>query len=176
IPPLLKLTYTQERKMQCANLTAVAINADTVEAAYRGGRDLFKEVQNGVTIIILSPDQLKSHGFGQLIDFKIFSTQIAMMGVDKSHLLNSWGQQLRPTYQQIGSLQAQNLTRPPLLATTATLQKGRPTQSVCKFLGLQDGYYHFICQSNLRSDIQIIFREMQSGMASTSFPELDWVL
>ncbi|EGO30315.1 hypothetical protein SERLADRAFT_431825 [Serpula lacrymans var. lacrymans S7.9] len=36
-----------ERKMQCANLTAVAINADTVEAAYRGGRDLFKEVQNG---------------------------------------------------------------------------------------------------------------------------------
>ena len=66
--------------------------------------------------------------------------------------------------------------RSPLAAVTATLQDGAPLQSVCSFLRLQHGHYHFIRRSNSRPDIRLIFRTVKSGLSSATFPELHWVV
>ncbi|KAF8799234.1 hypothetical protein BYT27DRAFT_7264245 [Phlegmacium glaucopus] len=48
--------------------------------------------------------------------------------------------------------------------------------SIHAVLRLIPGKYHLIRRSNMRHDIQIICRKMDSGIGGTSFPELDWVL
>jgi hypothetical protein len=62
------------------------------------------------------------------------------------------------------------------MALTATLRAGSIMGEVTKILGLSPGRYHLIRRSNMRHDIQIIFRELKSSLASHSFPELDWIL
>ena len=66
--------------------------------------------------------------------------------------------------------------RTPLIALTATLRAGSPKDCISSLLGLRECKYHFIRRSNRRNDIQLIFRNMRSGMKNTAFPELDWVL
>ncbi|KIJ58459.1 hypothetical protein HYDPIDRAFT_190803 [Hydnomerulius pinastri MD-312] len=165
----------KERKMVKAKLSAVAINADTVDEYRKKDANIFEHVCEGVAVVILSPEQLKSRGFRQILDSK-FSNRVTMMVVDEVHLLNSWGKDLRPAYKQIGWLRARLATHPPMLATTATLEKGGPTKTVCENLGLQHGKFHFIRRSNLRGDIRLVFRAMQSGVAGFHFPELKWLL
>lgn len=73
-------------------------------------------------------------------------------------------------------LPSQGQSWTPLVALTATLHAGVPLHAICKFLGLHKGKYHFIRRSNARHDIQYIVRDMQLGLQSINFPELDWVL
>ena len=62
------------------------------------------------------------------------------------------------------------------IALTGTLRAGVPTTSVCSFLGLHPGQFFFIRCSNLRHDVQLLFRPMISSVNGDTFPELDWVL
>ncbi|KIJ64810.1 hypothetical protein HYDPIDRAFT_175331 [Hydnomerulius pinastri MD-312] len=174
--PTKALEYDMERKMIKAGLKARAVNADTVDASRKKGVCLFDKISTGVTMILLSPEQLKSPGFAAILDNGPFGRRIAMMAVDEAHLLNSWGKSLRPAYMQVGFLRARLATHPAMLVTTATLEKGGPTKSVCECLGLQEEKFHFIRRSNLRGDIRLVFREMRTGMASIRFPELKWLL
>ena len=105
---------------------------------------------------------------------------MCILGIDELHLLYWWGKSFRPAFQQIGVIRARLPLRDgrqiPLLGISATLREGPPMKSIRAVLGLIPGKYHFIRRSNMRHDIQIICREMQSGIGGTSFPELDWVL
>ncbi|KAH7888805.1 P-loop containing nucleoside triphosphate hydrolase protein, partial [Phlebopus sp. FC_14] len=165
-----------EKRMQATNLTATAINNDRVNAARQEGRDLFREVCNGVSVVLVSPEQLKSPKFRNILDDAQFNQRISMMAIDEVHLMNTWGQTFRRDYEQTGWMRARIGRRVTVLAVTATLQAGIPTRRVCEFLGFQDGQYHVIRRSNMRHDIQLLFRTMQSGIRGTKFPELDWIL
>ena len=87
------------------------------------------------------------------------------------------GALFRPHYRRIGErlpVRCGRKTR--LLALTSTLRDGKPKDCICKFLSLHAGKYHFIRRSNARPDIQLIFRNMRSGLKNINFPELNWVL
>ncbi|KAF9247257.1 P-loop containing nucleoside triphosphate hydrolase protein [Melanogaster broomeanus] len=174
--PTKALELDMERKMRHAKLNAVAVNADTVDDARKKGINIFNTIQAGVTMVLLSPEQLKSRGFWNVLEAKDFCQRITMMAIDEAHLLNSWGKALRPAYNQIGWLRARIATHPVLLVTTATLEKGEPTKRVCECLGLTNGTYHFIRRSNIRGDIRLVFRNMQSGLSRFRFEELKWTL
>ena len=60
------------------------------------------------------------------------------------------------------------------MALTATLCPDLQTDTVSRFLGMQD--YWLIRRSNARYDVRWILRTMSSGKTAIRFPELDWVL
>lgn len=62
------------------------------------------------------------------------------------------------------------------MGLTATLRKGRHTDSVLKFLGLDREKIHLIQRSNARHDVQISIRTIRANANTEHFPQLDWVL
>ena len=170
----------QANQMQKVKLAAIVFNSDTVDEARRAGRNLWEEARTKFTMVLLSPEELKSKEFSNLLDSKEFYGRIFALGVDEVHLLYFWGAAFRTRFRQIGFVRARLPCHAngntPIIATTATLRAGAPMESVCQTLALHDGKYHFIRHSNLRHDIRIIFRHMRSGMKSVNFPELNWVL
>ena len=124
----------------------------------------------------MAPEQLISKDFNDLIkEDGQFAACVCAIAVDEVHLLNMWGKGWRKAFQQIGWVRSR-FSNVVLIALTVTMRGGAHTESVCKYLGLHRGSFHFIRRSNARSDIQILFRTMKSGMGGRKFPELDWVL
>jgi hypothetical protein len=64
------------------------------------GRNLWEEARTDVTVVLLSPEELKSREFGHLLDL-IYSCIFAL-GVDEVHLLYFWAI-FRPRFRQIGA-------------------------------------------------------------------------
>ena len=162
--------------MRRAGLTTIAIHADTISATRKQNNDLFQVVKRNVSMILVSPEQLRSKGFEKLIQCSVFVDRLCMMAVDEAHLMNSWGQSFRKDFQQIGWARARLGSRVPMAAVTATLQVGDPTDRVCKFLGFESGHFHTIRRSNYQPDVQFIFRTMTRGLENANLSDLDWVV
>ncbi|KAF7973928.1 hypothetical protein HWV62_13990 [Athelia sp. TMB] len=180
VSPTKALEDDMAEQMRKVGLRCVVINEDTIDEARKCGRNLWQEVRTDIAVILMSPELLTSLDFAHLLDRNEFWSRIFAMGVDEAHLLYFWGVDFRKSFRNIGlmreRLPSKGDSQTPLVAITATLRTGTPMQTICTFLGLQDGRHHFIRRSNSRSDIQYITRNMQSGMRSLNFPELDWVL
>lgn len=163
--------------MEKAGLKTIVINSDTIDKGWRTGWKLWEEAESNITMILLSPEQLISLDFSALLDSKEFWAQIFAMGVDKAHLLYFWGALFCKCYHQIGFMRAQLPSQgeswTQLVVFTVTLRAGALMHTICHFLGLHEGKYHFIYQSNARHNIQYLIHEMQSGLNSINFPELD---
>ncbi|KAM6491392.1 P-loop containing nucleoside triphosphate hydrolase protein [Amanita muscaria] len=161
-------------------LDSLVINSDTSAEARKSGKDLWVDAQTRYTMILLSPEELITRPFAQLLEQKDFCSRVCMLGVDEIHLLHWWGKSFRPAFRQIGNLRARlpkiQGHRLPVVALTATLRVGTTMDEVTKILGLSPGHYHLIRRSNMRYDIQVIFRALKSSLTSHSFPDLDWVL
>jgi hypothetical protein len=170
-------THSQQASiMEKFGLQALVINSDTIQEARKRGEDLWKRAETGPSLLFMAPEQLISKGFNDLAkDDGEFAARLCAIAVDEAHLLNSWGRSWRQAFQQIGFVRAR-FPNVVLIALTATMRAGQPTESVCESLGLHRGRFHFIRRSNARPDVQILFRTMKSGLGGKKFPELDWVL
>ena len=153
--------------MRCFFDTLI-INLDTYSEALQRGSDLWVEVRSKYTVVLMSPEELSSRGFFQVLEHPKFYERIYAMGVDEAHLLYWWGKRFRPPFRQVGLVRARLPSRmgfrTPVVAVTATLRTGEPAKCVREVLGLVPGQYHFIRRSNMRHDIQIVFRELHSGL------------
>ncbi|EIW81038.1 P-loop containing nucleoside triphosphate hydrolase protein, partial [Coniophora puteana RWD-64-598 SS2] len=172
--PTKALEEDMAAKMIKAKLETRIINSDTLGEARREGRDLLKEAQTGVSMILVSPEQLKSKKFRHLLDSHHITQRILFMAVDEAHLLNSWGHHFRKDFLQIGFCRKQLPARVRVFAATATLRPGQPTENVIGLLGFSE--YHVIRRSNLRSDVQLLMRTMTSGLNGRAFTELSWLV
>ncbi|KAJ7574897.1 hypothetical protein C8J56DRAFT_871901 [Mycena floridula] len=163
------------------NILGLVINAETSEAALLDTTnpvDLWKKAQDDlrVSMLMISPEQLKNDRFEGLVKNKEYSTRICALGVDEVHLVLPWGVSFRQPFQQIGYARARLPDSAIVIALTATMRTGPAFDSVCKFIALRQNNYHLIRRSNIRPDIQIIYREMKSSVGGKSFLELDWIL
>lgn len=79
-------------------------------------------------------------------------------------------------FQQIGFVHVHFLMDTILMGLTATLWKGRYTDSVLKFLGLNHKKIHLIQCSNAHCDVQILIWTICTNANSEHFLQLDWVL
>ncbi|KAJ6622776.1 P-loop containing nucleoside triphosphate hydrolase protein, partial [Mycena sp. CBHHK59/15] len=78
--------------MAALGITALSINADTIAAArIAGDQDLWTRAREGVSMLILGPEQLISPGFRALLSIDSFYDRICVLGVDEIHLLVQWG-------------------------------------------------------------------------------------
>ncbi|KAF8811789.1 P-loop containing nucleoside triphosphate hydrolase protein [Phlegmacium glaucopus] len=156
-------------KMTSFGLKTIVINSDTMALNRRLGVNLWADARDGYAAVLLSPEELASQAFADLLKHKEFFDRVCRLGIDEIHLIHWWGKSFRPAFQLIGHIRARlpnHRGRPiSLLGVTATLREGPTLVSVQKVLGLTPGNYHLIRRSNMRHDIQIICCEMRSGLA-----------
>lgn len=160
-------------------LKLLVINEETKAEANENNRpDLWARAVNdlSISIVVMSPEQLKSSEYAQTLEKEYFSNRIFALTVDEAHLLLTWGKIFRKPFQQIGLARSRLPDNTVLIALTATMRGGEAVKSVRRFLGLTDGYFHLIRRSNQRHDIQLIFRDASSPPTGSSFSELDWIL
>ncbi|KAG6839362.1 hypothetical protein C0991_003279, partial [Blastosporella zonata] len=171
----LALQDDQVKAMTNIGLTVRAINSVTKAEAEKEGNNIWHNVQKGVSIILLLPEMLTGSGFENLLQRKTFKERIYGLATDELHLMATWGGTFRPDFQQIGFAKAWFPEGTVFIGMTATLRK-KPMEAICQKLGLHQGKFHLIQRSNARRDVQIFVRTLQANTASTSFPQLNWLL
>ncbi|KIY43250.1 P-loop containing nucleoside triphosphate hydrolase protein [Fistulina hepatica ATCC 64428] len=177
IYPTNALEEQQAKNLNEFGIPAIAINSDILHTEHIAGHDLWKHARSDeVVALCLSPEQLVSKEFEQLLNDKDFVNSICLWGVDEIHFIESWGSMFRKAFLEIGHIHSRLGTSPPLVATTATLPSGEPMDFVLRFLNLRRGGFYFLHRSNARYDIQYIFRELQHSLTVYNFPQLYWVL
>lgn len=137
-------------------LSALVINSDTTKAAWEQGENLWITACSGITMILLSPEMLSTDGFESLVQDQTFWNRVCALSVDEVHLCNSWGEDFRLCFRQIGFARAHLPKRVVLTLATATLAEGAPSDNIYHFFGLREGKFHLIRRSNLCSDIQVL--------------------
>ncbi|KAH6893919.1 P-loop containing nucleoside triphosphate hydrolase protein [Coprinopsis sp. MPI-PUGE-AT-0042] len=180
VVPTKALQEDMKHGMSQFGLRVVVVNRDERLRTLKEQTDIWKQCIDDCDVILLSLEQLAEPQFEHLMKNPIFAARICYFGVDEVHLINTWGRTFRLAFNQLGFVRVRLPNRGtkfiPLIATSATIREGEPKRRICSVLGLEEGRYHLLRRSNMRHDIQIIVREMVSGIGSTTFPELDWVL
>ncbi|KAI0744071.1 P-loop containing nucleoside triphosphate hydrolase protein, partial [Daedaleopsis nitida] len=157
-------------------LKPLVINSRTLQAA-RGKRPtLWEAAAKDPHIILLSPELLCSRDFEGLLQQPLFQRRICALGIDEVHLLNSWGAGFRKDFQQLGFARARMPGGVRLVCTTASLLHGKPKKTVCDLLGLYPNYHYFLQRSNIRPELQLLFRPLSHGLGGWAFPDFRWVL
>lgn len=164
--------------MSSVGLRALAINSDTRHEAQRlHQEELWVTSRKAVNVIVAGPEQLTTDEFEKSLRDKYFYDRCCGVGFDEVHLLNVWGPQFRKDFLQMGFVKAcMTEKHNPWILTTATLRDGAPYRNVVQLLGLKPGQFHIIRRSNVRPDVQILFRELSSSLTGGYFPEFDWIL
>ncbi|KAI0728029.1 P-loop containing nucleoside triphosphate hydrolase protein [Fomitopsis betulina] len=157
-------------------LRSLVINANTLDAARTSGESLWAQARAGVTVIILSPEQLTSRGFEGLLQNHAFRDRVCTLGIDEVHALDMWGSSFRKSYRQIGFVRARMPSRVRIIATSATIRTGNPKATICRSLGFRLGEFYELRRSNVRRNVRPIFRFLNSGLGGWTFPDLDWLV
>ncbi|KAJ7123811.1 P-loop containing nucleoside triphosphate hydrolase protein [Mycena crocata] len=166
-----------DENMARLGVTTLMINADTVAAARIRGEDLWNKAREGISMLILGPEQLISKGFQDLLKFEPFYDRVCALGVDEIHLLHMWGLAFRKAFTQIGFMRARFRSGIPIIGLTATLlSEAKIADTIFDMLGVTRGEFYLLRRSNARHDIQILFRTLYSGIDGLYFPELAWVI
>jgi hypothetical protein len=63
-----------------------------------------------------------------------------------------------------------------IIGLTATLLAGQETTELLKTLGFTPGTFFFQRRSNIRRDVQDIYRVLRHGLSGWLFPDLDWII
>ena len=71
--------------MHNAGLATIVINTDTIAAARKARKNIWEEARVKITMVLVSPEELKSSEFGTLLDNETFSGRVYAMGVDEVH-------------------------------------------------------------------------------------------
>ncbi|PIL25360.1 hypothetical protein GSI_13250 [Ganoderma sinense ZZ0214-1] len=154
----------------------LVINSNTLQVARRERRDLWSAAVQGYSLILLSPELLSSPGFETLLQRPTFQARLCALGVDEVHLLNSWGTGFRKAFLQLGYMRARMRETVRLIGLSASILAGQPLKSVCEFLGLRGGQFYFLQRSNIRPELQLLFRPLSHGLGGWKFPDFRWIL
>ncbi|KAJ7325495.1 P-loop containing nucleoside triphosphate hydrolase protein [Mycena albidolilacea] len=175
--PTNSIEQQMEENMAKMGIRTLMINADTVAAARIRGEELWIKAREGISMLLLSPEQLISKGFQDLLKFERFYERVCALGVDEIHLLSIWGLAFRKAFTQIGFMRARFRPGIPIIGLTATLLADpKVSDSIFNYLGVNRGEFYLLRRSNSRHDIQIFFRTLHSGIDGLYFPELAWVV
>ncbi|AZA58568.1 RecQ family ATP-dependent DNA helicase [Chryseobacterium shandongense] len=113
ISPLLALMKDQVSQLKSRGIEAEYLSSELDEYDAEGIYDRCKE---GLTkLLYISPERLTNKQFLQNIE----EIQMSFIAVDEAHCISEWGQDFRPSYQNIKEFRRNN-PKIPCLALTAT--------------------------------------------------------
>lgn len=162
--------------MQRLNISAVAINEDTLQKARRTGVDLW-QLTRLACMLFISPEILASAGFAALLAEHSVRDRIVLSCVDEAHLILQWSQHgFRRAFLHIGQLLSRLCPKARICALSATVLPGPVEKAICKALGLFWDDIVIKRRSNLRANVQFERRLFKSALSGRSFSELDWIV
>lgn len=83
-------------------LKALAINAESLMAAAKEGRNLLHEVRDCEwNIVLISPERLGSREFDGVVRNEEFRKNLVLYGIDEGHVLVPWSLSFRAAYHQV---------------------------------------------------------------------------
>ena len=113
ISPLLALMKDQVFQLKNNGIEAEYLSSELDEYE---SETIFNRCKSGLTkLLYLSPERLTNRLFLQHLE----EIQVSFIAVDEAHCISEWGQDFRPSYQNIKQFR-ENLKKIPLLALTAT--------------------------------------------------------
>ena len=113
ISPLLALMKDQVYQLKNSGIEAEYLSSELDEF---DAEVIFNRCKDGLTkILYVSPERLTNRLFLQNLE----EIQISFIAVDEAHCISEWGQDFRPSYQNIKAFR-QNFNNIPCLALTAT--------------------------------------------------------
>ncbi|KAJ7125422.1 P-loop containing nucleoside triphosphate hydrolase protein, partial [Mycena epipterygia] len=148
---------------------------DTVTHARKHGRNLVRDIKECKTwsIVCVDPEHLRDKAWREISAFDIFRTNIVFGCVDEAHLINEWGPEFRPLFKHIGAFFRGRLpSSASIMALSATLQPGTPSDAICTTLGMSGDDFHIFRSSNERPNTQFIMEPLEHGIGGNEFPEL----
>ena len=128
-------------------------------------------------MILLSPELLSSQPFDRLLQNRAFTLRLCLLGIDEVHLVQDWGDpSFRDAFRHIALVHARMPRGTIIIGLTATLLAGQETTELLKTLGFTPGTFFFQRRSNIRRDVQDIYRVLRHGLSGWTFPDLDWII
>ncbi|THU90430.1 hypothetical protein K435DRAFT_676086, partial [Dendrothele bispora CBS 962.96] len=156
----------QNKPSRALNISALAINKDTLRAAGQQNQNLWNTAASPtVSRLLLSPEQLASKNFSTFITNKIVFSRIVALIVDEIHLILSWGgPRFRVAFRDIGTV----LHRLPRHTTglTATPAAGEEVPKLMRILGLKP--WLFCVPSTLQPSARITIYLKPGSLCSTN--------
>ena len=114
VSPLISLMYDQVTSLKEMGIQAILLNSAMSSLEYY---QAIEQLQRGaVKLLYVAPERFEQEGFLEMMQ----GIQISMVAVDEAHCISQWGQDFRPSYQNIDTFVAQLPTRPIVAAFTAT--------------------------------------------------------
>ena len=114
VSPLISLMYDQVTSLREMGIQAILLNSAMTSIEYY---QAIEQLQRGeVKLLYVAPERFEQEGFLEMMQ----GIQISMVAVDEAHCISQWGQDFRPSYQNIDTFVAQLPTRPIVAAFTAT--------------------------------------------------------
>lgn len=146
ISPLLALMKDQVYHLESNGIEAEYLSSELDEF---DAETIFNRCKNGITkLLYISPERLTNRLFLQHIE----EIQISFIAVDEAHCISEWGQDFRPSYQNIKAFR-NNLKGIPVLALTATATP-KVLEEIQLKLNLKNA--HTFQRSFRRTNIKII--------------------
>ena len=113
ISPLLALMKDQVQQLKLRGIEAEYLSSELDELQQE---EIYGRCIEGITkLLYISPERLQNRQFLERIE----EIQISFIAVDEAHCISEWGQDFRPSYQNIKNFRA-NFQHIPCLALTAT--------------------------------------------------------
>lgn len=114
VSPLISLMYDQVTSLKEMGIQAILLNSAMTSMEYY---QAIEQLQRGeVKLLYVAPERFEQEGFLEMMQ----GIQISMVAVDEAHCISQWGQDFRPSYQNIDTFVAQLPIRPIVAAFTAT--------------------------------------------------------
>lgn len=114
VSPLISLMYDQVTSLKEMGIQAILLNSAMTSLEYY---QAIEQLQRGeVKLLYVAPERFEQEGFLEMMQ----GIQISMVAVDEAHCISQWGQDFRPSYQNIDTFVAKLPTRPIVAAFTAT--------------------------------------------------------
>lgn len=149
--PLNEIVKEQVQKVNQIGGNALLLNADV--------KDIDKAIENAraglYTHIFISPELASTPDFRSLLKDPKFKKRLALVVVDKAHLITQWGKKFRPEYAQLRYVRNLIGSSVPWFACSATLDP-ETLETVKKLLGFNDTNMHLEQTSIARKEL--VFR------------------
>jgi len=150
ISPLLALMKDQVQQLKSKGIEAEYLSSELDEAQEE---EIYGRCIEGLTkLLYVSPERLQNKNFLERID----EISISFIAVDEAHCISEWGQDFRPSYQNIKNFRNQ-FKSVPCLALTATA-----TPKVIDDIKLKLGFNQYLIfkKSFKRDNISIFIDEV----------------
>lgn len=150
ISPLLALMKDQVNQLKIRGIEAEFLSSELEESE---AEIIYNNCKDGLTkLLYVSPERLTNSVFLQNIE----EIEISFIAVDEAHCISEWGQDFRPSYQNIKTFKEQ-FKNVPCLALTATATQ-KVLIEIQNKLGLKNP--NIFQKSFRRSNLNIIIEEV----------------